>query len=52
MKNSVLEIILVLIGIILLFFGFGKQGMPGLLIMIFGLILMLTSLYLYNRDRR
>ncbi len=52
MRSSVLEIILVLIGIILLFFGFGREGMPGLLIMIMGLVLMLTSLYLYNRARR
>ncbi len=52
MRSSVIEIILVLFGIILLFFGFGRDGMPGLLIMIGGLILMLTALYLYNRARR
>ncbi|WP_312649532.1 DUF6903 family protein [Proteiniclasticum sp.] len=52
MRKSVLEIILLLSGIILLFFGFGREGMKGLLIMTGGLILMLTSLYLYNRARR
>lgn len=52
MRDSVLEIILVIMGIILLFFGFGKDGMPGLLMMFGGLILMLSSLYLYNRSRR
>ena len=52
MRTSVLEIILVLSGIFLLFSGFGREGMPGLLIMIGGLVLMLTALYLYNRKRR
>lgn len=50
--NGLIEMIFLLLGIFLLFFGFRKEAMPGLLIMVTGLSLMLTALYLYNRRKR
>jgi hypothetical protein len=50
--NWLMEIIFLFSGILLLFFGFGREAMPGLMIMVAGLCLMLTALYLYNRRKR
>jgi len=40
-----------LTGIILIFTGFGMEGMPGLVMMFAGLGMLLFALYLYNRGR-
>lgn len=50
--NWLMEIILLVSGIVLLFFGFRTEAMPGLMTMVAGLCLMLTALYLYNRRKR